>query len=118
MSLTEAGPLEVAKAASIAARSIAVLPAQARDEALTVVHGALAAAKDSILSANARDVEAATKAAADGRLSQSALKRLDLARKGKWEDMLKGILDVRELEDPSMQSWRRSSLIHESDFRR
>ena len=102
MSVTEAGPLEVAKAASIAARSIAVLPAQARDDALTAVHHALAAAKQSILDANARDVQAATKAAADGQLSQSVLKRLDLARKAKWEDMLQGILDVRGLDDPSM----------------
>ena len=101
MSVTEASPLEVAKAASIAARSIAVLPAQARNDALTAVHDALAAAKEPILSANARDVQAATQAAANGKLSQSILKRLDLARKGKWEDMLQGVLDVRGLEDPS-----------------
>jgi len=25
---------------------------------------------------------------------------LDLGRKGKWEEMLKGVLDVRDLEDP------------------
>ena len=101
MSVSEATPLEVAKAASLAARSIAVLPTQARDDALTAVHDALVAAKDKILSANARDVQAATQAAADGTLSQSVLKRLDLSRKGKWEDMLQGILDVRGLEDPS-----------------
>ncbi|MCJ1483445.1 hypothetical protein MMC06_003612 [Schaereria dolodes] len=64
------------------------------------MHGALSSAKESILVANAKDLEAAKTAAEDGRLSQSVLKRLDLARKGKWEDMLQGILDVRELEDP------------------
>lgn len=57
-------------------------------------------AKDTILEANAKDLELATKAAEDGELSQSVLKRLDLGRKGKWEDMLQGILDVRDLEDP------------------
>ena len=102
MSVTDSSPSEAAKAASIAARSIAILPASARNDALTTIHTALQNAKDQILAANARDVEAATKAAIDGRLSQSVLKRLDLSRKGKWEDMLKGILDVRDLEDPSM----------------
>ncbi len=64
------------------------------------MHGALQEAKDSILAANAKDLELATKAAEDGELSQSVLKRLDLGRQGKWEDMLQGILDVRDLEDP------------------
>jgi glutamate-5-semialdehyde dehydrogenase len=101
MSVTESTPLEVAKAASISARSIAILSAKARNDALTAIHSALTNAREEILAANARDVEAATKAATDSKLSQSVLKRLDLSRKGKWEDMLKGILDVRELEDPS-----------------
>lgn len=100
MSVTNSSPLEVAKAASTASRNLAILPAYARNDALTAIHQALADAKEEILAANARDVELATKAAEDGRLSQSVLKRLDLARKGKWEDMLKGILDVRDLEDP------------------
>ena len=101
MSVTDSSPLEAALAASIAARSVAILPAEARNYALTAVHAALAAAKETILAANARDLEVAGKAAADGKLSQSVLKRLDLGRKGKWEDMMKGILDVRNLEDPS-----------------
>lgn len=101
MSVTASSPLEVAKAASISSRSLAVLSAQARNDALTSIHRALASSKDTIMAANARDVDLATKAAADGSLSQSILKRLDLSRKGKWEDMLRGILDVRDLEDPS-----------------
>lgn len=100
MSVTNSSPLEVAKAASIASRSLAILPTDARNDALTAIHQALADAKEEILAANARDVQLATKAAEDGRLSQIVLKRLDLARIGKWEDMLKGILDVRDLEDP------------------
>lgn len=100
MSLTDSSPLEVAKAASSSSRSLAILPTQARNDALTAIHGALQEAKDTILEANAKDLELATKAAEDGELSQSVLKRLDLGRKGKWEDMLQGILDVRDLEDP------------------
>ena len=100
MSVSDDSPNDVARAASISARSIAILPTHARNDALTAIHSALSEAKDSILAANARDLDIATKAAADGNLSQSVLKRLDLGRKGKWEDMLQGILDVRELDDP------------------
>lgn len=102
MSLTNSSPLEVAKAASISSRSLAVLPTHARNDALTAIHSALREAKGAILAANAKDLELATKAAENGELSQSVLKRLDLRRRGKWEDMLQGILDVRDIEDPSM----------------
>ena len=68
---------------------------------MIAIHEALLQAKSSILAANAEDLRSASKAAADGQLSQSVLKRLDLGRPGKYDDMLKGILDVRELEDPS-----------------
>ena len=73
------------------------------------MYGALQEAKDTILAANAKDLELATKAAENGELSQSVLKRLDLGRKGKWEDMMQGILDVRELEDPGEGSPRSSA---------
>ena len=104
MSLTESSPEEIAKAASIAARSLAVLPAEARNNALTVVHQALLKARDVILAANTSDLETSTRAAKNGELSQSVLKRLDLGRKGKFEDMLQGILDVRDLPDPGTTS--------------
>ncbi|TKA73992.1 hypothetical protein B0A49_03883, partial [Cryomyces minteri] len=100
MSLTNDSPETAARAAKISSRRLAVLSTEARNNALTAIHAALSDSRDEILRANARDVEAATRRAADGELSQSILKRLDLSRKGKWEDMLKGILDVRELEDP------------------
>ena len=116
MSLTDSSPAQVAQAASISARSLAVLPTQARNDALTAIHLALSNAKDLILAANARDIELATKAAANGELSQSVLKRLELSRKGKWEDMLQGVLDVRELEDPSrILQW--SLKVQEADLR-
>ena len=104
MSLTNSSPLAVAKSASISSRALALLSAESRNDALTAIHQALSEAKDTILAANARDVELATKAAANGELKQSILKRLDLSRKGKWEDMLQGILDVRNLEDPGKET--------------
>jgi glutamate-5-semialdehyde dehydrogenase len=67
------------------------------------MHDALFASRDIVLEANSRDLAAATKAAESGQMSQSLIKRLDLGRKGKYEDMLQGILDVRELKDPSEQ---------------
>ncbi|KAF4625806.1 hypothetical protein G7Y89_g12356 [Cudoniella acicularis] len=100
MSLTNALPADVAKAAKLASHTLATLPTSARNDALTAIHSALSQSKDEILAANARDLELAKKAAENGELSLSIVSRLDLGKKRKWEDMLKGILDVRDLEDP------------------
>ncbi|KAI4600733.1 hypothetical protein KJ359_012895 [Pestalotiopsis sp. 9143b] len=100
MSLTNASPVDAAQSAKGASHILATLPASARNDALTAIHSGLAAARDEILAANARDLELARQAAKSGELSQSLVARLDLNKKGKWEDMLKGILDVRDLEDP------------------
>lgn len=102
MSLTNGSPEDAARAAKLSSRTLAILSTDDRNYALQAIHDALFASKDEILAANARDLEIATKSAADGELSQSILKRLDLSRKGKFEDMLKGILDVKNLEDPGM----------------
>lgn len=102
MSLTNGSPEAAAAAAKTASFTLASLPASARNEALDAIHAALTAAKDEILAANARDLELARRAAADGSLTQALVSRLDLGKKGKWEDMLQGILDVRDLEDPGM----------------
>ena len=100
MSLTNASPEQAARAAKISSRTLATLPTAARNAALDAVHDGLRDARESILAANARDLEIAQKSAADGELSPSILKRLDLSRPGKFDDMLQGIKDVRGLEDP------------------
>lgn len=100
MSLTNSSALEAAQAAKSASHLLATLPVSARNDALTAIHDSLVASKDAILAANAKDMDAARQAAADGQLSQSLVSRLDLVKAGKWEDMLKGILDVRGLDDP------------------
>lgn len=110
MSLTSATPLEAARAAKSASHFLATLPVSARNDALTSIHDALSASRDAILAANARDMDAARQAAADGQLSSSLVSRLDLAKPGKWEDMLKGILDVRSLDDPLGVVTRRTKL--------
>jgi glutamate-5-semialdehyde dehydrogenase len=101
MSLTNATPLEVAQAARIGSRKLAVLLTNERNAALTAIHQALKEGRDEVLAANRKDLEAAHKAAEGGLLSSSLVKRLDLGKTGKYEDMLQGILDVRDLEDPS-----------------
>ena len=100
MSLTESTPFEAARAASLASRTLATLSNEKRNEALTALHDALLRERKVILEANARDLALAQKATENGELRQSTFKRLDLTRPGKFEDMLKGILDVRGLEDP------------------
>lgn len=102
MSLTQSSAIDVASAASEASCHLATLSESARNEALTVLFQALSSKKDFILRANARDMENATQAMNEGTISQSVLKRLDLARPGKYEDMLQGILSVRDLEDPGV----------------
>lgn len=111
MSLTNATPLEAAQAARLGSRRLAVLSTEERNAALTSIHKALADGKDEVLAANAKDLEAANKAASGGTLSQSLVKRLDLGKKGKYEDMLQGILDVRDLEDPSTYASSTSVLV-------
>lgn len=101
MSLTNASPQAAAAAAKTASFTLATLPASARNAALDAIHDALSASRDDILAANAKDLELAKQAAKDGSLSEALVSRLDLGKKGKWDDMLKGILDVRDLEDPS-----------------
>ncbi|KAL4781909.1 Aldehyde/histidinol dehydrogenase [Aspergillus varians] len=100
MSLTESSAIDIAKAASSASRHLATLSEVSRNEALTALHDALLTNKDAILEANARDLRAAKQSVNAGDLSHSVLKRLDLSRPGKYDDMLQGILSVRNLKDP------------------
>jgi len=105
MSLTNNSPEDVAKAASISSLTLARLSVDDRNHALRKVHDALRDAKSEILESNAKDLALAAKAAEDGELSQSLVKRLDLGKPGKFEDMLQGILDVEALDDPGRWKW-------------
>lgn len=100
MSLTDASPEQAACAAKISSRTLGILSEDARNHALDAIHDALEAARDDILAANAVDLEKAKQSTANGELNPSIFKRLDLSRKGKFDDMLQGIKDVRGLPDP------------------
>ncbi|KAF2206396.1 hypothetical protein CERZMDRAFT_115758 [Cercospora zeae-maydis SCOH1-5] len=100
MSLTNASPEQAARAAKISSRTLGLLSEDARNRALDAIHDALAAAREDILAANAVDLEKAKQSTANGELNPSIYKRLDLSRKGKFDDMLQGIKDVKGLPDP------------------
>ncbi|KAF8423385.1 Aldehyde/histidinol dehydrogenase [Tirmania nivea] len=89
-------PIEIAQTASLASHVLKAVSGADRDAALTAIHAALEANKEAILAANLKDMSAAY----EGKLSQSLVKRLDLSKSGKWEDMLSGILQVKSLPDP------------------
>ncbi|CAG8232984.1 unnamed protein product [Penicillium olsonii] len=103
MALTDLPADAVAQDASLASRRLATLSNADRSNALTVLHEALANKENRqfILEANARDREIAAQGAAAGSgLSDSVIKRLDLSHGEKYNDMLRGILSVRDLDDP------------------
>ncbi|KAF1810837.1 gamma-glutamyl phosphate reductase GPR [Eremomyces bilateralis CBS 781.70] len=110
MSLSDTTPLNAAIAARQSSRQLAILPTSARNDALTAMHYALSVAKDEILAANAEDMQLAEAAVLAGSISPSLMKRLDLGKKGKYADMLNGILSVRDLEDPVGKIDRRTLL--------
>lgn len=116
MSLTNASPEDAGQAARLASRKLAVLPVEARNAALDAVHDALLAAKAEVLEANQRDLLVADQAVVEGTLSQSIVKRLDLARPGKYDDMLQGILDVKSLPDPRRRTANTSSKLSTDDL--
>lgn len=100
MTSTTSTAAGIARVSSSASQILKAVAGSERDAALTAVYQHLKAAKDKILEANRRDMAAAEEQAVAGKLSRSMIKRLDLSNPGKWEDMLQGILDVRDLEDP------------------
>lgn len=95
----------MAESTAIAARrafeaSQLIDPAE-RDVALAAIRDALAEARDEVLAANVKDMEAAAPLVESGKLSKSLLSRLDLGRPGKYDAMLQGITDVAALPLPT-----------------
>lgn len=111
MSLTGSSAIDIARAAASSSRKLATVPDEGRRAALQSLHDALSNNKSAILEANRKDIARAQKAAAEGELSHSLLKRLDLSGPGKYDDMLQGVIDVRDLEDPSKSAWQRCFVL-------
>lgn len=92
--------LTTAQKSRIAAQSLAKLPNEGRNTALMLLHDALATHKNEILKANRYDLGRADKFVSEGTMEISARERLDLGRGNKFDDMLQGILEVKNLDDP------------------
>ncbi len=96
---------EIGKAANIAAAQLRVASTDTKNKALTAAAEAIRTHKDEILSANARDMEAA----ASRGMSAAMLDRLKLDDK-RVEPMAKGLEDIAALADPvgkEMARWTR-----------
>lgn len=94
-------PVDIARTSALASRTLKAVSGADRNAALTAVHAALLQSKDAILAANKKDMDAAQALVDAGKMRQSLAKRLFLSE-SKWDAMLEGIIDVRDLEDPGM----------------
>uniref|UniRef100_A0A0G4H0F8 glutamate-5-semialdehyde dehydrogenase n=1 Tax=Chromera velia CCMP2878 TaxID=1169474 RepID=A0A0G4H0F8_9ALVE len=88
-----------AQKARVAAQQLAAAPLDAKNGVLQLFKEELTSHRPQIEAANAQDKEAAKKATADGSMSSSLFKRLDVTG-AKFDTLLKGIDDVINLEDP------------------
>ena len=95
------GAEQIAQAARKAFQASQLVDPSERNVALEAIHRALSENQAAIIEANKKDMEAAEPLVAAGQLSSSLLSRLDLTRPGKFEAMLKGILEVKELDSPT-----------------
>jgi glutamate-5-semialdehyde dehydrogenase len=87
--------VDLARRAREASRALAPLGSAAKNAWLLRVAERLEAAREAVLAENRKDLEAA---AAKG-LAPPLVRRLDLAG-GKWNDMLAGLRQVAQLDDP------------------
>lgn len=89
----------IAKNAKKASKVIASMPTALKNKALKNIANALSLSKDEILSANKEDLENAKKLVESGEISSSTFNRLKLDD-NKIRDMIQGIIDISNLEDP------------------
>ena len=86
--------LELAKNAKIASKKLATISTEIKNKALLAIAEALEANRNRIFEANRQDLELAK-----GNISQAVFNRLKLDD-NKMRDMIQGVVDVYELEDP------------------
>ena len=97
--VSEGSVAAVARRAREAARALARLSADARNEVLVAAATAIEADKDKILAANALDVRDAEAAVASGKMSAAMLKRLRTSEQGVAQ-MATQVREVAALPDP------------------
>lgn len=91
--------IEIAKAAKKASLEIADVSTEMKNEALLKVADAIESNKDKIFEANKIDLDEAVALVEAGELSKSTYNRLKLDE-NKMRDMIQGIRDIANLEDP------------------
>lgn len=91
--------IDIAKAAKKASLEIADLSIELKNKALNAVADAIENNREDIFSANRKDLKEAESLVESGKLSKATFNRLKLDE-NKMRDMIKGIREVAELEDP------------------
>ncbi len=91
--------LEIAKKAKAASKKAATLSEKIKNQALLNIAENIKNNKDKIFEANKKDLEEAEPLVKNGELSQSVFNRLKLDE-NKMRDMIQGIIDISNLEDP------------------
>lgn len=86
--------IDLAKNAKFASKKLATLSSEIKNKALLAIAEALDSNKNRIFEANKIDLELA-----EGNISQSVLNRLKLDE-NKMRDMIQGVVDIYNLEDP------------------
>ncbi|KXN90708.1 putative gamma-glutamyl phosphate reductase [Leucoagaricus sp. SymC.cos] len=92
---------DIAKAAKAAFDESQLILAEKRVLALRQIKRELEAQKYDIMFANTEDLKDAKAEVEAGRMPESMLKRLDITKPEKWHSMLRGIIDVVDLPDPT-----------------
>ena len=91
--------LEIATKAKNASKKVATLSTEIKNKALLNIANSLKANQDKIFEANKMDLELAKPLVEAEKLSQSVFNRLKLDE-NKMRDMIQGIVDISNLEDP------------------
>lgn len=91
--------LEIATEAKNASKKVATLSTEIKNKALLNIANNLKVNQDKIFEANKMDLELARPFVEKGELSQSVFNRLKLDE-NKMRDMIQGIIDISNLEDP------------------
>jgi glutamate-5-semialdehyde dehydrogenase len=97
--LAQSGIADVARRAKAAARLLATLPTERRDEILLTAAALIEERKGQILEANELDCHAAAREVEAGRMSRAMFERLQTSERGIGQ-MAVGVREVAALEDP------------------
>ena len=91
--------LEIAKCTKIASKKLAVLSSDTKNKALFNIAANIKNRASEIFEANNKDLEAGQELVRENKITQSTYNRLKLDE-NKLRDMVQGIIDVANLEDP------------------